>query len=907
MKSFHISGRNSGKTVEWQARVRSFFIYILVGAVLFGVLAGSRSTTESLERAALSYNILASEKSPEDGEKVVIIMCTDNTIDQLSHQSGWPIDRSYYAALLKTALAGADTVVFDMLFTDETRTKSDAEFAEAVKEHGSVVLGRSIAAYPIDALLDAGARVGFALEFAENKSDAISRSYKLYVNEDLCTGPTIICATLLQRGYSVEFNGKNTYTIISPQGEVRKLSVDDEGYFYRIPVMQRRDIEIFDLYDVYTGNYPAGAFDGAVVFIGGSVAGFEDIVHAPDFTVDENGDATGGTSMRVMGTKFLADSYLTALRGFSPQRVSVAAETILCILLFLAAAFAAIRFPFKLNWLIELAGCAAWFGITRLLFVTGLCYIGVIAPICCIVLAYLLVLVLHLFMASREWLVSSMPTEALYRMAYELDSVDSFDGFGDFVSGFSDDIFNRIGASVVFAQTDASNELFRSVEPPAANGGRAADGTKVVRSGSVSKNYGVHSLVIIPLPIIGGEEQTYTVLGTSKKVSANWNQSVTALVLAMYVYYNAQKESREKQEMALSMITMIIQMIDAKDPVTAGHSRRVSQFSRQLAEWLGYDRKAAEDVEFAALLHDIGKIGVEDTILNKPGIFTDADFAQMKLHPVRGAEIVRTVGLSPEIIDGVLHHHERLDGRGYPDGVTGDKLTDYAKIIKVADVYDALTSQRQYKSAWGARRALDMISRGMGTEFDEHIARTFIENTAPDYSSEESVQGGYGEATIDKSVAFAQLLWDSASTPVMTKRNTMSRLNTKFDFCCVKRFAGIEWGERFGTSVILKNLPSILHYDNETDSTIIALRGPREGIVNNIICYFRKGCLSAGIVTLRPETAGEAVKELDRIYGASEIHSGVPVWTSRDHLAIGMKSDGNNMIAYVTGYLSNEI
>lgn len=892
---------------RWLSRLRACSIYVLIAAVLVGILANIR-ISEPLERTALSYNILASAEPPEQDRRIIIVMCTDRTVQKLAPVSGWPIDRAYYSALLKSALAKAETVVFDILFADETHTKSDTQLAEAINKHGRVVLARSHSAMPITALLDTNARTGYALEFAENDSDAISRRYKLFVNEDRCTGPTLLCAALLQQGYTIEFDGADTYDITSPEGEHTTLSVDDEGYFYRIPALHGSEIEVLDLYDVYSGAYPPEYFMDAVVFVGGTMAGYEDIVYAPDFYVSEEG-ISASAAMRVTGTKFLADSYLTVLRGFSPLRISRLAESIISVIIFLAAAFLAIRIPARFSWIAISGISLLWMGISRLLFVSGICYAPMLMPVLSALGAYLLVVVISLFMTSREWFVSSVPTEVLYRLTYELEKAGIADTFDGYLHSLSADTFDALGARVIRAQINESDEIFTITEPP----DRSSDGhisMKAVRGRQINRKFGTRLLMIIPLPIIGDEEPTYTLLGTNRNVSPNWQQSVTALVLAMYIYYKAEKQSAEKQQMAMSMITMIIQMIDAKDPVTAGHSRRVSQVSRQLAEWLGYDRRRAADVEFAALLHDIGKIGVEDTVLNKPGVFTNADFAQMKSHPALSAEIVRTVGLSEEIVDGVLHHHERLDGKGYPDGVTGAELTDFAKIIKVADVYDALTSRRQYKAAWSKKRALDTINSGIGSEFDEHIAKVFISNIDPEYTENSTAaqnEAVFSEATVEKAVNFARLIWDSAAVPVMTKRNTMSRLKEPFDFDCSKKFAGMEWGERFGTSYILKNLPSILHYDDETESTLIALRGPRDGIVNNTICYFRRGCLCAGIATLRPETVDEAVQALCESYGSPVAADEAQIWITHGHLAVRMNADGNDMIAYLTAYLCNEI
>lgn len=891
-----ISGSDS--IADRLLRIRPTAI-ILLAALLIALMAGFGSFTDGIEQIALSYNILAASQSPQDGQNAVIIMCTDNTLDNLPEESGWPIDRSYYTSLLNGALSESDLVVFDILFsTPSENSQTDIDFANAIKNHGSVVLSRSNTELPTNVLIDSGARIGYALEFDEHDSDAVSRRYKLYLGNDIYSGITLICAALTEQGYSIVFAGNYTYTLTSPDGEKLTINVDEDGYFYRIPVKRGIDVQIIDLYDVYTGNYTPGLFDNAAVFIGGTVAGYEDIVYAPDFSVTSEG-ISGEVSSRVIGTKFLVDSYYTVLRGFSPQRLPRLFEAVICAVLFLLIAFVSMKLPAKFNWLAVLAACFGWFALSRALFVAGVCYLPLAMPVLCIALAYLLCLVLNLLRTSREWQVSSLPIETLYHMTYELDDAEKSGTFDEYINNFSGHVLNTLGVRVIEAQVPRTAEL-AGIIPETSNG------TKIIKSRSLSGKYGVQTLIIVPLPTFGDLSETFTVLGTNHTPSDNWIQSVTALILSMYVYYKAIRQSAEKQETAMSMIKMIIQMIDAKDPVTAGHSRRVSQYSRNIAQWLGYDKKRISDLEFAALLHDIGKIGVEDAVLNKPGLFTNADYEQMKSHPSLGAEIVRTVGLSDEIVDGVLHHHERMDGKGYPGGTPGSECSEFARIIKVADVYDALICKRQYKSAWDEKRAFDVIYNGIGTEFDEHIARTFIENAAPpDYTPDTNAESRAlpDNDLVSKAVAFARSLWESSGDALSQKEDVATHHSDLFDFNCTRSFAGLEWGEKFSSAASLSQTPSILSYNSENGSIVSALRG--NGLVKSIIMYYHKGCLSAGLVTL-PE-GSDAETRLTDIYSEPIEADGCTVWRSSSDIAVKLTIGGVDMICYVTNYLANEL
>ena len=166
--------------------------------------------------------------------------------------------------------------------------------------------------------------------------------------------------------------------------------------------------------------------------------------------------------------------------------------------------------------------------------------------------------------------------------------------------------------------------------------------------------------------------------------------------------------------------------IDAKDKYTHGHSTRVAMYSTQIAREAGKSEEECEKVYFAALLHDVGKIGVPDAIINKDGKLTNDEFAQIKLHPVYGNQILSTIYMSPYLSIGAHYHHERYDGRGYPEGLKGDDIPDIARIIAVADAYDAMTSKRSYRDTIPQQHVREELLKGMGTQFDPQYARIML-------------------------------------------------------------------------------------------------------------------------------------------------------------------------------------
>ena len=167
--------------------------------------------------------------------------------------------------------------------------------------------------------------------------------------------------------------------------------------------------------------------------------------------------------------------------------------------------------------------------------------------------------------------------------------------------------------------------------------------------------------------------------------------------------------------------------IDAKDKYTHGHSARVAMISRQIAEKAGYSEEFCEQVYYAALLHDVGKIGIHDAILNKEGKLTEEEFQEIKLHPVFGNQILSGIQQSPYLCLGAHYHHERYDGTGYPDHLAGEDIPEIARIISVADAYDAMTSSRSYREPISDAKVKEEIRKGSGTQFDPKFAEIMLE------------------------------------------------------------------------------------------------------------------------------------------------------------------------------------
>jgi len=205
---------------------------------------------------------------------------------------------------------------------------------------------------------------------------------------------------------------------------------------------------------------------------------------------------------------------------------------------------------------------------------------------------------------------------------------------------------------------------------------------------------------------------------------------------------------KDLQETYLATVRVLVSTIEAKDPYTRGHTERVAEYAVGIAKAMNFSPEEIETIQFGATLHDIGKLDTHDHILQKPGELTEEEWRLVKAHPVRGAEMLAGVKFLERATDLVRHHHERVDGKGYPDGLRGDEITIGAKIVNVADAFDAMTTDRPYRVGLTVDEAIEQMSAKTGTQFATEVVEVLvaalrdgrirlIKNTVPYTASEQ--------------------------------------------------------------------------------------------------------------------------------------------------------------------------
>ena len=193
------------------------------------------------------------------------------------------------------------------------------------------------------------------------------------------------------------------------------------------------------------------------------------------------------------------------------------------------------------------------------------------------------------------------------------------------------------------------------------------------------------------------------------------------------LHAEVERKTKEIEGLSLHVVHTLADAIDAKDAYTKGHSGRVAEYAREIAKRAGYSYERQEEIYMMGLLHDVGKIGVPDAVINKPGKLTDEEFEKIKTHPGRGAQILKNIEEMPNLAIGARWHHEHFDGRGYPDGLSGYDIPEEARIIAVADAYDAMTSNRSYRGVIPQDVVKGEFEKGSGTQFDPQFAAIMLE------------------------------------------------------------------------------------------------------------------------------------------------------------------------------------
>jgi HD-GYP domain-containing protein (c-di-GMP phosphodiesterase class II) len=339
--------------------------------------------------------------------------------------------------------------------------------------------------------------------------------------------------------------------------------------------------------------------------------------------------------------------------------------------------------------------------------------------------------------------------QLLYRVGQAMSKPDDPSGFARFLVDEILDSTPFRWAALVFDDNPTLVESVRSqcVVSTLIDGARAIISNEAVRiarklresGGGIFKdaNHVIESQGTAHLVISAGEPVGMLICGGKQGKEADISSYDTQLLDASASHLGSVLETarlyQAQASMFLGTISSLIRALDAKDHYTRGHSDRVAALARQLARAAGIDDKTADRYHIAGLLHDVGKIGVPEAVLCKPGRLTDEEFAFIMRHPEIGYKILDGVPGMEDLLPGVMYHHERYDGMGYPHGIAGEEIPIIARVLCLADTFDAMSSNRAYRSAMTREVVLAEINRCAGTQFDPILAPLFVKLDFEEY------------------------------------------------------------------------------------------------------------------------------------------------------------------------------
>ena len=286
------------------------------------------------------------------------------------------------------------------------------------------------------------------------------------------------------------------------------------------------------------------------------------------------------------------------------------------------------------------------------------------------------------------------------------------------------------------------------------------------------------------------------------------------LIVFQSTLFSKEEENKTMHRMFEQTATALVNAIDAKDTYTHGHSSRVAEYSKKIAQEYGKSRKECEEIYFTALLHDVGKIGIPSDIINKVGRLTDEEYEIIKQHPALGAQILESIHECPYLVTGAMYHHERYDGKGYPMRLKGTDIPETARIIAVADAYDAMTSKRSYRDAIPQHIVREELVKGMRTQFDPEFAKIMIRliDLDSEYDMQERMAGSNMTATLG---IHSEKVYDSCTDGVViTKKKAV------VSFCSLPD-KGVPADECIPTIIIFDSLDGRVHLGEEKNKDIL--------------------------------------------------------------------------------------
>ncbi len=785
-------------------------IFFISAFLIASIILSQRSYAFSVTDDIIEKNTISYLEKDYKGNDVAFIYFNEKDLNQLGYNPS--SFNENLTALLNNHLSRANAVVLDFLIPTSDNQHIDESLAAALNAAQTSVISYEdkgfgiIEAKPDQQFIKNASYTGYRNFYVDYSGNA-DRYYPLLQTNS--NARSLIISAAEANNVKIGVNTKNMLSVSTPtSSEVVHLA--DDLSFKRLPI-NFPIRKVYSAKNVLSGMYQPYEFDSTTVFIG-----FENDIVKTSFG-------------NVKHAEYTANGVVGLVSNYTYRYASVF-QTILFSFLLLTIVLLAERSP---KWWVRFSVVVLMIIIALFLNFLAAKYLHIFFKLSLPITFSVLIFLFSTFSAYfvvREELVrdSSIMNEILVLNNIRI----SESTFTNYLISIAPSILQKSGVEIVRPEIYQDAPILQ----------------KIFSTGDLNQKEVIfkRGYILIPLQKYRKDAplNRYCLLKSKLLVSDASVKNIIAFILSIDFHFKHIIETERENKLLYSVIEGIILSLNARDAITGEHSRRVAEFSVQIGGWLGYSEEQLEKLYFASLIHDIGKIGISDAILAKPSFYSDDDFEIMKRHPELGIEIMGGFIEDQDITSAILQHHERPDGRGYPNGISGDEIRPIARIIKIADVYDALTSSRHYKDAWPLEKVCDVFYEGRGTEFDEILIDLVIDHIkpagwVPNHKQEEYIEQYFSDDL--KSMAI-----DIYKNSMYSARSFKSAEPSKesINFAKLDAILGLELGDSILTSNFLYKKPTLVLSFEEKETAYYAKSN--EGNYQNAVLVFLRNYLTGG-------------------------------------------------------------
>lgn len=816
--------------------------FILLLALIF---LGNTHTFDSINRGFENWTASYMEKDYENDNLKFVYVSDDYLNSPDFSQEDF---NKNLTLLLNNNLNRANTVVFDFLIKESGNEEVDEALADAINNtNGAIVAYEdkafgSVDEYPAQMFYNNATYTGYR-NFAYNSKGVVDSYFPILTSNS--NAVSLICAIAQANDIKLSSNAKHMLSVKSATTD-EIIHLDDDYSFKRIPINFSQSNKYYANH-LLNGSVMPYELENSTVIIGYEndivPTNFGDVTHA-EYT------ANGVLSLLTKNTYSYAPLFLVFILGLVMLGFIVSAEKSSKLIVRLA-----------ILALIILAAIIFNFASTKYLHI----YFNLPIPILFIIIIFLFTSFSSFFIV-REELIKD--TSFVHEIMVLNKIKISESTFTNYILSIGPSMLQKSGVEIVRPEVFSDSPILK----------------KIFTNADLNQKDVIfkRGYILIPLSNYKNDDisNRYCLLKSKLLTSDSNVKSIIAFILSIDFHFKHIIATERENKLLYSIIEGIVLSLNARDALTGEHSRRVAEFSVQIGTWLGYPEEQLEKLHFVSLIHDIGKIAISDAILAKPSFYSDEDFAIMKTHPELGAQIMGTFMEDDDIKAAVLQHHERPDGKGYPYGLMSNDILPVARIIKIADVYDALVSSRHYKDAWEIDKVCDILYQGRGTEFDAELIDVVLSNIKPDHWKPKNNYEKEKFVFTDELKAMSVEVYKNAMYSTRTLRNP-NPTNINLDFNDINDFLDITLGEIITSSDFIYKNPILVYSDENRETTYYAKSN--NGNYSKAVLVFLRNYYTGGCIISSLNNKEFFSTEV-KAYLGEAIHNdnALTAWSSKD-------------------------